>query len=179
MARQAFARRYAQAAFEIASERKELDKWLADLKKAAVLFQNNDLQAFLESPKIGFSEKSRIITRLLAGVDPMVLNFLHVLVLHEHAHLMGDVVNEYSRFLDINRGVDMADVTTAVPLSDGERQNLERSLSQAIGKKVTVIAHVNPAIIGGMVARVGGKLIDGSVRTKLDNLKKDIGGAAA
>ena len=88
--------------------------------------------------------------------------------------MIGDIVDEYQRLLDSHRGIERAEVTAAVPLDDEDRQRLAEQLSAVTGKKVTVKAEVDPGLVGGFTARIGGKLLDGSTRSKLIALKREL-----
>ena len=91
---------------------------------------------------------------------------------------VGDIADEYQRLLNAYRGIDEAEVLTAVPLDDGDKQRLAERLGAVVGKKVIIKAEVDSSLIGGVVARIGGKLIDGSTRSRLEALKKELSGVA-
>ena len=177
MAGKAHARRYAQAAFEIALEKKELERWQDDLEKVAGTLADAAFLAALESPKIGLEDKFRLLSERLKGISPLVLNLARLLVTRGSAGMAGDIAAEYRRLLDGHRGIAPADVITAVPLDDGDRKKLAASLGSLVGKKVTLHAEVDPEILGGVIARVGGKLLDGSTRSRLAALKRELTGA--
>jgi F-type H+-transporting ATPase subunit delta len=89
-------------------------------------------------------------------------------------YLVDEISDEYQRLLSHHQGLETAEVTTAVPLSDDEKQNLAESLGKVTGKKVVLKAAVDPAIIGGVTARINDQLLDGSTRRRLQDLKKEI-----
>ncbi len=177
MARQAYARRYAQAAFQIALERNELDRWQSDLGKVVSVMADADLVAFLESPRFHFEEKVRLLSTQLAGINPLVLNLVCLLITKGRLDIISDVADEYQRLLDSYRGIERGEVITAIPLDEADRQRLADLLGSLVGKKVVVKAEVDAGLLGGVVARVGGKLLDGSTRSKLLALKKELAGA--
>lgn len=176
MARRAQAKRYAQAVFQIALEKGELDRWQSDLKRIASLQQDDVLVRLLENPKLPFSDKVRLLSERLADINPLALNLVCLLVARGRLGLLGEIAEEYQRLLDSYRGIEPAEVITAVPLEDEDKRKLEERLSDIAGKKVIIYPKVDPALVGGIVARFGGKLLDGSTRSRLEALKKEIGG---
>jgi F-type H+-transporting ATPase subunit delta len=172
MARKAYARRYAQAVFGIAREKNELDRWQSDLRKIAALAEDAELMAVLESPKIHFEDKAKLLAKGLGDINPLALNLVYLLVSRGRAGMAADIADEYQRLLDSYRGIEQAEVITAVPLDDGDRERLEERLEEMVGKKVVLKAQVDPGVLGGVVARIGGRLLDGSTRSKLLALKK-------
>lgn len=176
MAKKANARRYAQAVFEIALEKNELDRWQADLQKAAAAVSQGDFLAALESPKIKFEDKSRFLSERLGDISPLALNLALLLVSRSGIGLIGEVAAAYKRLLDTHRGIKTADVITALPLDSKDEKKLETRLGDLVEAKVEVKSRVAPEILGGIVVRVGGKLLDGSTRSKLLALKKELVG---
>jgi F-type H+-transporting ATPase subunit delta len=174
VARRVYARRYARAVFEIALERKELDRWQADLKKIAVQGEDAAFMALVENPKIGFDKKEAIFSRLLGDVNPLARNLVYLLVSRRRFGMVGELASEYHRLLDGYRGIEHAEVVTAVPLDDKEKKRLEEHLGKVMGKKIVLESSVDPELVGGMIARVGGKLLDGSTHSKLLALKKEL-----
>ena len=91
--------------------------------------------------------------------------------------MVGDIADEYQRLLDSHRGIEQAEVTTAIPLDDEDKQRLAEYLGAVVGKKVMLKPKVDSGLIGGIVARVGDKLLDGSTRSKLAALREQLAGA--
>ena len=176
MARKAYARRYSQAVFEIARETGELDRWQSDLRKIAVLAEDESFVALLQSPKVHFDIRARLLSERLGDISPLALNLVYLLVTRGRLGMVGDIADEYQRLLDGYRGIEPAEVATAIPLGDEDRQRLIEQLSAIIGKKVVLKPEVDPGVVGGVVARVGGKLLDGSTRGKLMALKRELAG---
>jgi F-type H+-transporting ATPase subunit delta len=172
MARKAYARRYAQAAFDIARGKNELDRWQSDLRKIAALAEDAELMAVLESPKIHFEDKAKLLAKGLGDINPLALNLVFLLVTRGRVGMLADIADEYQSLLDSYRGIEQAEVVTAVPLDDEDRKRLEERLEKMVGKKVVLKAQVDPGVLGGVVARIGGRLLDGSTRSKLLALKK-------
>jgi F-type H+-transporting ATPase subunit delta len=172
MARRTYARRYSQAVFNIALERKELDRWQSDLRRIASLGEDATFIALLENPKIHFEDKARLLSEWLGDINPLALNLVYLLVARGRLGMVGDIADEYQRLLDSYRGIEQAEVTTAIELDDEDRQRLEERLGAVVGRKVVLKLKVDSNVVGGIVARIGGKLLDGSTRTKLMALKK-------
>jgi len=174
MARPASARRFAQAAFEIALEKGELDRWRSDLKELAEAVKLPELFAFLESPKVHFQDKAKLLAQRLEGINPLVVNLAYLLTVRNRLGLAAQIVEEYERLVDAHRGIKHAVVTTAVPLTPEDQQKLSQALAQLIGGQVVVESQVDPNIVGGLVARIDDKLLDGSTRSKLESLKQNL-----
>ncbi len=178
MARRAYARRYSQAVFEIAVEKKELDRWQSDLRKIASLAEDATLIAFLESPKIHFDDKVRLLSERLDDINPLALNLVYLLVAGGRLSMAGEIADEYQRLLNSYRGIEEAEVITAIPLDDEDKLRLEERLGDLVDKKVVIKPAVDSSLLGGIIARIGGKLLDGSTRSRLEALKRELSGVA-
>ena len=174
MAREVYARRYSQAVFEIALEKKELDKWQSDLRKIASLNEDATFIAFLESPKFHFEDKTRLLSERLGDINPLALNLVYLLINRGGLDMIGNIADEYQRLLDSYRGIEQAEVTSAIPLDEEDKAKLAQRLGAVVGKKVVLKSEVDSSLIGGIVARIGGKLLDGSTRNRLMALKKEL-----
>jgi F-type H+-transporting ATPase subunit delta len=174
MARRVYARRYAQAVFSIAMERKELDRWQSDLGKIASLVEDATIVAVLESPKFHFDDKAKLLSAQLGDINPLALNLVYQLLTRGRLGIMSDIADEYQRLVGSYRGVEQAEVITAISLGDEEKLRLEERLGAAVGKTVELKPKVDASLIGGIIARIGDKLIDGSTRSKLEALKKEM-----
>jgi F-type H+-transporting ATPase subunit delta len=176
MARRFYAGRYAQAVFEIALEGKELDRWQFDLRMIAALNEEAALMAFLESPKFPLDDKVKIVSARLSGINPLALNLVYLLVARGRLRMASDISEEYRRRLDRYRGIEPAEVTTAVSLGEEEKRRLAEDIGTLISKKMVLKSAVDSGIVGGLIVRVGGKLLDGSTHGKLEALKKQLVG---
>jgi F-type H+-transporting ATPase subunit delta len=168
------AKRYAEAAYQIARERGSEERWLEGLRLLAALGADPQAQAFLEDARVPAQRKMELVERALAGVDPLVLNLARLLVQRGRAALGPQIAQAFQELWDEERGIAHALVTTAVPLSEEERRAVAHKLSQITGKQVVVETRVDEGIIGGLVARIGDRLIDGSTRSKLLALKRQL-----
>ena len=174
MAKRIYARRYSQAVFNIALEKKELDRWQSDLRRIASLGEDAALVAWLESPKLHFDDKAKLLSERLGDINPLALNLACLLVTRGRLGMIGDIADEYQHLLDDYRGIEQAEVTTAIPLDDKDKLRLKERLGIVVGKKVVLKTEVDTSLIGGIIARIGNKLIDGSTRNKLEALKREL-----
>ena len=177
VARRAYSKRYAQAVFEIALETGELERWQSDLAKIVPTVSDKDFKAFLENPKIHFSEKEKLLSEQMKEINPLTLNLILLLVSRGRLDTIGEIADEYRRLWNSYRGIELAEVTTAVPLAKEDEQKLARHLGRMVGKKVEIRVDINPGVIGGFIARIGDRLLDGSTRSQLAALKKALAGA--
>ncbi len=174
MAGEIAARRHAQAVFEIAVEKNTLDKWRSDLDLLAGVFGDAELVPVLESPKIRFEDKADVITKNLSTVSTEALNLAKLLILRHRVKIMPQLALEYGIMMDRRQGIEHAQVTTAVEMDSSAESKIKEELAKITGSKVELTTKIDPDIIGGFVARVGDKVIDGSVRNRLQNLKQNI-----
>jgi len=176
LARKAYSKRYAQAVFEIALEAGELERWQSDLEKIVQVVSDVDFKAFLENPKIHLEEKEKLLSGQMKGVNPLALNLVLLLVSRSRLDIIGEIADEYRRLWNSHRGIELAEVTTAVPLAREDKQKLARHLGRMVGKKVEIKADTDTGVIGGFIARIGDRLLDGSTRGQLAALKKALAG---
>ncbi len=175
MPRSASARRYAQAVFQIAIENDELESWLDDLTVLSAAVQDAELSAFLNAPQLSHSQKIAVLESTLKdAVGPLALNLVSLLASRNLAGLMPGVVEQYQRLLDEHNGIERAEVVSAVPLDDAQRAGVEELLRGVVGKEIRLTSRVAPEIIGGMVARVGDHVIDGSTATRLESMRREL-----
>jgi len=176
VARRIYAKRYAQAVFAIALEAGESDKWHSDLSKIVSLSEDATLAAWLESPKVNFNDKAKLLSELLAEINPLALNLVYLLVTKGRLGIISDIADEYQRLFDSYRGIGQAEVTTAIPLDEADKLKLVERLGAVVDKKVVIKPKVDSSIIGGIVARIGDKLLDASTRSKLKALRAELAG---
>ena len=167
-------KRYAQAAFELALEKNELESWQAGLNKMAQLSSNEDLMALLQSPRFPFDAKGDLLHTQLGEINPLISNLALLLVKKGIFTLSGDIFQQYNDLLDAYRGIERARVTAAVPLNDEDKEAISSRLGKVVDRKVAIDAQVDASLIGGFIARIGDMLIDGSIRQRLESLKKSL-----
>ena len=173
MARTASSRRYAQAVFQIALERDALDAWTEDLRVMAMGLQNRDLAGLLDAPQAPASVKVQTIGDLFGdSVDGLARNLLATLAVRNLAYLLPDVADEFGSLVDERNGIARGEIVSAAPLTEEEGERLGEVLSGIVGKPLKLTASVDSSIIGGVIARVGDRVIDGSVRTRLREMRR-------
>ncbi|MCL5958082.1 MAG: ATP synthase F1 subunit delta [Chloroflexi bacterium] len=171
MIKGAVGRRYARAIFDLASEEAGLDPWMSDLKEMQVFLAEPSVAVVLQNPEISFEHKEKVINAGLSGMDSERINLLKLLVRKRRTDRIDEIVSEFERLANERQGIIFADVTTAIPMDDATTALVANRLSALVGKKVIVRPAVDADIIGGVVARVGDKLIDGSVVGRLAALR--------
>lgn len=179
MAKKLNARPYAQAVFEIAQKENKLERWESDLEEIAGVTADVTLMAWMENPKIRSEDKVKLISDRLPGISPLALNLLRLLIARRKVEIAGALAAEFHRLVDRQRGIEHAEVITAVPLSDEDKQTLAERLGAIVGKKVVLQPTVDPKILGGIIARIDGKLLDASTQSKLEALRKELAGAGS
>jgi F-type H+-transporting ATPase subunit delta len=165
-------KRYAQAAFELALEKGRLKDWQTGLNHIAGIVADGKLMSMLENPKLPFEAKKAILKEHLGTVYPLLVNLTYLLMGRGKLRILGDIARHYERLLDIHHGIVHAEVITAVPLNDEDRERLSRRFTKLVGRKVVIDSRVDPSIVGGFKARIGDVLIDGSIRNALESMKK-------
>ena len=166
------AKRYAQAAFDIAQENGRIDEWLNDLQLAQEALRDEALLAYLAVPKVALDHKVGILHRALGDLDPLVLNLVAILTSRTALALLSQIVTEYRRLVDVHLNRQGAEVVTAVPLEDEQRGRLNRRLERLLGKEVVLTTRVDPEVLGGLVARLDDRIVDGSTRGRLTAMRK-------
>ena len=167
-------RRYAIAALQLALENEGIERWEQDLSRASEALSNEDFSSFLEAPQVPDEAKLRGIDTLLGDLSPLVKNMVSLLAVRGEIPSFPMVLTDFQDMANERRGIALAEVTTAVPLDDARRERLRRGLSELTGKRISLTEQVEPDIIGGIVAKVGDRLIDGSTRTKLRTMREGL-----
>ena len=166
--------RYARALFDLCLETGVLDAVESDLKSLkAMLAQSSDLRALLASPRFSGEDKAKGLSAIAkrASLTDTTARFLGVLAGNRRSSSLGPIIAAFERLVEIHRGVIAAHVITAVPLSRAQSDTLTGALRAAFGKDPQIETHVDPAILGGLRVRVGSRLYDASLKSKLDSLK--------
>jgi F-type H+-transporting ATPase subunit delta len=175
MASRGVAKRYAQAVFGLAEESGTHDQWLADLTRLASAIDDPMVGEFFKSPNVSSERKRAAIQELLPGDDQKLVRNLASMMSDRHRLDSVPLLFEVYRDLVLeSRGIAVANVTTAVEMSPAEETRVREGLKSIVGREVELRTSVDPDIIGGMVARVGDRLVDGSVITQLNRLRLQI-----
>lgn len=174
MLKQAVARRYATALFELAQEKGLVDQVDRELEAVvAIVEAHRRLQAVIHDVLIGAEVKQSLFRRLFADkVSPLVLHFLLLLARKRRESSLGDVRRAFVDLANQARGLVEVEVRSAVPLGDDVITSLEGRLVSRLGKRVKFSTQVAPELVGGLVVRVGDQLMDGSVKTRLQRMKQ-------
>ena len=167
------ARNYAEALLELARRAEDPAGWGKLIRDIANgVEQDITLKHFLESPKISEAQKNEVFFQALGDRVPRhFLRFMQTLVRKRRQMLIPEIAIEYDNLLDIHEGRVHANVTVARPAADAEENSIAKELSRVIGKTVVPHMNVNPAILGGVVVKIGDTVMDGSVRRRLARLK--------
>ena len=171
----AAARRYAEAAFEVALAGDALDVWNADLAYAASVLGLTDVAQIVRSPAVPLAARTKLIASLLEGrVQPGALRLVDLLVSRDRASALPRVSDDFKRLLNKHRGIVMATVTSAVPLTGDETAATRARVETMAGATVDLQTVVDPALIGGLTIQIRDQLLDASVRGRLDRLRDQL-----
>lgn len=168
---EAIGRRYAQAYFDLAQEAGAVDVWGRELERVAEALDDPEVALALANPRLRGEQRTRLIEALLRGTMPQAANLVRLLLEHGRIAALPQVVAHYRRLADRASGVVRAEVTTAVPVDETLTARIRRTLSERLGGAVETTVRQDPALLGGLVVRIGDRVIDASVRTRLQQLR--------
>lgn len=166
--------RYASALYELASEQRqvaEVERSLVDFQ--GLIDQSADLRRLIRSPVFSAEEQIRAIAAILAsvGIGGLAGNFLLLAARNRRLFAVPDMIESFRVLTARARGEVQAEVASAIALGEAQMQALRATLEAAVGKRVQITSKVDPSLLGGLVVKVGSRMIDNSLRTKLDSLK--------
>ena len=171
------AKRYAKALLELGKEEGQMDQYGRELAEMVAVFDASpELEKTLSNPAIERDARKRVLEAVLEkmGLSPMVNNFFRLLMDRGRINQTRNILTVYERLLDEAKGITRALVTTAAPLSDDDVAKLAEALQQVAGREVQIEVKEDPSLIGGVVARIGDLVLDGSVKTQLESLKESL-----
>jgi F-type H+-transporting ATPase subunit delta len=171
--------RYASALFELARETKTVDSVKGDLDGfVALLAESTDLQRLVRSPVFAAEDQLRALTVILerAALSPLAVNFLKLVTTNRRLYAIGDIIKAFAVLYARYKGEVMAAVTVAEPLGDKQRRALEDALKSVTTENVALAVTVDPAIIGGLIVKLGSRMVDTSLRTKLNLIRQAMKG---
>jgi F-type H+-transporting ATPase subunit delta len=173
------ASRYAEALLHTAKAAGVLDNVADSFAGVLAAVKGNDaLRIFMDSPQVRTEEKKELLTTVFGGkIEPVLLNFLHLLLDKNRIENTRDIGEVFAELVEAENGYLRARVVTAIDLPADLAAQLESSLSTHTGKKIILEKKTDPAVIGGVCVTLGDKVLDGTVRTNLDLLKKTLGQA--
>ena len=166
--------RYATALFELARDEKSIDAVRADLDRfETMLADSADLKRLVRSPVFSADSQSKALAAVLnqAGISGIAANFLKVLTANRRLFVVSDVIRAFRALVARFKGEAAADVTVAETLSDKNLDALKTTLKSVTGKDVALNVKIDPSIIGGLVVKLGSRMVDSSLRTKLNSIK--------
>ena len=174
--------RYASALFSLAKDSRSIDAVAADLKRFSELLADNpDLRLLVRSPIFSAEDQTRALRKVLeaVGIGGLAAQFLLLVASKRRLFAVGGMISTFHALDDADRGVSRAHVTVAEPLSEAHLDSLKQSLAEATGgKTVELDVKVDPEILGGLVVRLGSRMVDGSLKTKLNSIRtrmKEVG----
>jgi F-type H+-transporting ATPase subunit delta len=173
--------RYAAALFELAKDQKQLDQVAGDLESFERMLDGSDeLRRLVRSPVISAEDQARALSALLgkAQIGGLTANFFALIARNRRLFAAADMIKGFRALLARERGEVNADVISAHPLTPEQVTLLSDSLKAQVGKNVKIATRVDPNLLGGLIVKVGSRMIDSSLRTKLDNLKVAMKGTA-
>ncbi len=165
------ARRYAEAALEIGRAEGTLDRWERDLQRLSAVLADDRLRTLAEHPAVPFAEKERVLRRVAGDVSPEALNLVLLMIRRGRPRAIPRMVEHFADLLRRERGVSLAEVRTALPLDDSQREAVTNRLHELTGDKIEINEVVDDSLIGGITVRIGDRLYDASVRNRLERLR--------
>jgi F-type H+-transporting ATPase subunit delta len=166
--------RYATALFELARDEKSIDAVKADLDRfEAMLADSEDLHRLVRSPVFSADAQARALAAILeqAGITGIAANFLRVLTANRRLFAVRSVIRAFRALVAKFKGEATADVTVAEKLSDKHLDAITTALKSVTGKDIELNVNIDPSIIGGLVVKLGSRMVDSSLRTKLNSIK--------
>lgn len=166
-------KRYALALYEVAEENNKVEEYLNDLRQICDLIDNNkDFYEVIKHPQISTKRKKETFINIFKGkIDDQLLSFLLILIEKGRILYLREKLNEMEKIHREKNNTLLAMIKTAVPLLDSEMENLNRILEKKYNKKIIITAEVDKSILGGVFIRVGNDVIDGTIKSKLDEMK--------
>jgi F-type H+-transporting ATPase subunit delta len=168
---EAVARRYAQAYFDLAQEARDIDGWGRELSRVAEALTDPEVARALANPRLRPQQRAELAAALLEGARKEAGNLVRLLIERGRVAVLPQVVAHYQRLADRASGITRAEVVSAVPVDEATAARIKRTLSDRIGGDVETTVSQDPNILGGLVIRIGDRVIDGSVRTRLQQLR--------
>ena len=176
--RDSASRRYADAAFEIALREGTVEEWRAELEKAAAALGSAELSETLANPALPLEQRVDIVRAVFVELSEPARNLILLLVRRGRIRQLPRVAADFRRLDDKRNNIVHAIATSATPLDDAEIRAITARLEQMTGGSVGLETAVDPDLLGGLVVRIGDRLIDGSVRGRLERLRNQLASGA-
>ena len=166
--------RYAKAVLSLASDRNTADVVNAEMKLIAnTIAESKDLSDALQSPVISASVKKSVLLEVFKNADKTTLGLIDTLIVNNRIAILADVAKKYNQLFDESRGIQVATVTTAIPLTDALKQKVLAKAKELTGKDIEVQSIVDESILGGFILRVGDIQYNASIANQLSKLKRE------
>ncbi|MBS96171.1 MAG: F0F1 ATP synthase subunit delta [SAR202 cluster bacterium] len=175
MAKGPKAKRYAEAAFQIAENSGDLQEWASQLSDLSQLMADESVYSFVSSAKVPLQDKLSVLNTTMKGFNPLIGNLVCLLAIRNSIGLIGTITEEFNKLVDAASGVARAEIYTAVDLNKEQQSKIEESISKGLNSELQVSYNKDPELLGGLVVRVNDLVIDGSIQEKLVGLKRQIG----
>jgi F-type H+-transporting ATPase subunit delta len=171
---------YGRSLFEAARDAGKLDELREQLGQFAdALNKNHDLTVFFFSPYFSTREKQEALGRLLDGAEQTFVNFLELLIENHRMPVIFRIRQEYEKLWEDENRTLPVEITSAIELDQATTENLGRTIGERAGRNVKLAAHVDPDIVGGIIVRVGNSILDASIRTRLEQLRRQVAQGAS
>jgi F-type H+-transporting ATPase subunit delta len=169
------ARRYAEAAFEVAQRDGTVETWRSELDAAGEIAADDQVGRMLGNPAVALETRTEMAESIFGKtVSKPVLNLIGLMLRRGRIEQLPRVAAEYRRLDNARQGITLATATSAAPLSPDEVQALTARMEELTGGRVELDLRTDPSLLGGMVVRIGDRLIDGSVRGRLERLRNQL-----
>ena len=165
------ARRYAEAAFELARADRAIDAWERDLTRLGEVLADPGVQELVEHPAVAYPDKERVVKRLAGDVSPQAASLVLLMVRRGRPRAIGAMLEHFRALVRRHRGIALAEVRTALPIDEAQREAVIGRLHELTGDTVEINEVVDESLIGGITVRIGDRLYDASVRNRLERLR--------
>ena len=170
----ASAKRYAQAVFETAQTASDHDAWTTHLSELTDALQHKDLLTIMNAPTVTENEKIEVIKLLVSKFPGNFETFCRLLIQKGSLSDVPDITKQYQKLVDTIKGVSRVSVTSAVKLNNNEKTKLTKQLSDQLEKEIELSESVDESLIGGVVIRIGDKVLDGSIKGRLNSMRASL-----
>jgi F-type H+-transporting ATPase subunit delta len=164
-------RRYAHAYFDLARQDGKIAQRRDDLVRAVETLSNREVAGALANPRLGLADRTRLALEVLEGIGEPARNLVRLLIERNRVSVLGELVETYDLLTDRDSGVIRAEVITAIPVDETLNTRISRALGEKLGAAVQTEVRQDPAILGGLIIRIGDRVIDDSVATRLQQLR--------
>ncbi|MCH2307521.1 MAG: ATP synthase F1 subunit delta [SAR202 cluster bacterium] len=175
MPRNISTRRYAQAIFEIAKEKDSLESWMQDLTLLSETSLNPEFVSLVNSPTVASNQKKDFVDKIFSdSISVLGKNLILLLGSNSNFEMVPEITDLFQKMVDADKGVEKAEIISAVKLTKDDEKKIMAMIKLMVNKDVQLINTVDPKILGGFIATVGDKIIDGSTKSKLSAMRKDL-----